>query len=99
MTKREILQRLKGQLIVSCQAYEDNPLYGTENMVTMAKCVLAGGAKGIRACWPENVRAIRALTDAPLIGINKVMPSADTDFYDSVFITPNYESAVAVIEA
>ena len=46
MTKREILQRLKGQLIVSCQAYEDNPLYGTENMVTMAKCVLAGGAKG-----------------------------------------------------
>ena len=49
MTKREILQRLKGQLIVSCQAYEDNPLYGTENMVTMAKCVLAGGAKGIRA--------------------------------------------------
>ena len=41
MTKREILQRLKGQLIVSCQAYEDNPLYGTENMVTMAKCVLA----------------------------------------------------------
>lgn len=48
MTKREILQRLKGQLIVSCQAYEDNPLYGTENMVTMAKCVLAGGAKGIR---------------------------------------------------
>lgn len=49
MTKREILQRLKGQLIVSCQAYEDNPLYGTENMVTMAKCVLAGGAKGIMA--------------------------------------------------
>lgn len=52
MTKREILQRLKGQLIVSCQAYEDNPLYGTENMVTMAKCVLAGGAKGI-----DHVRA------------------------------------------
>ena len=48
MTKREILQRLKGQLIVSCQAYEDNPLYGTENMVTMAKCVLGTACMIIR---------------------------------------------------
>lgn len=99
MTKEETLQRLKGQLIVSCQAYEDNPLYGTEHMVTMAKCVLAGGAEGIRACWPENVKAIRELTDVALIGINKIMPAAGTDFYDSVFITPTYEAAVAVIEA
>ena len=41
MTKREILQRLKGQLIGTCQAYEENALYGTENMGTMAKFEMA----------------------------------------------------------
>ena len=55
MTKREILQRLKGQLIVSCQAYEDNPLYGTENMVTMAKCVLAIANSTIRAVFISSL--------------------------------------------
>ena len=44
MKKQELLDGLKGKLVVSCQAYEDNPLYGTENMETLARCVLKGGA-------------------------------------------------------
>lgn len=99
MIKEEILQKLKGKLIVSCQAYEDNPLFGTHNMVTLTKCVLAGGAQGIRACWPDTIKSIKAISKVPLIGINKIMPDDYVDIYDSIFITPTYESAVEVIEA
>ena len=99
MKKQELLDRLKGKLVVSCQAYEDNPLYGIENMETLARCVLKGGAEGLRACWPEAIQEIRKLTDVPLIGINKVIDGDNFDMYHSVFITPTYESAKAVIEA
>lgn len=99
MEKQMILDRLKGKLIVSCQAYEDNPLYGTNNMVTMAKCVLKGGAEGIRACWPEAITKIKTLSDMPLIGINKIIDSDHFDMYHSVFITPTYSAAKAAIEA
>lgn len=99
MKKQEVLDKLRGKLTVSCQAYEDNPLYGTENMETLAKCVLKGGAQGLRACWPEAIREIRKLTEVPLIGINKVLDKDNFDMYHSVFITPTYDSAKSVIEA
>lgn len=99
MKKHELIEKLRGGLIVSCQAYEDNPLFGTENMVTMAQCVLKGGASGLRACWPETIRAIRNITDVPIIGIHKVMEDTNFNIYDSIFITPTYEAAKEIIEA
>ena len=39
-----------GQLIVSCQAYEDTPLYGAENMKRMVQSAMLGGAKVVRCC-------------------------------------------------
>lgn len=99
MNDIKLMDKLIGKLIVSCQAYEDNPLFGTDNMITMAKCVLKGGADGVRACWPEAIRKIRAITDEPIIGINKIIEEDNFNILDSVFITPTYESAVAVIEA
>lgn len=91
--------RLKGKLIVSCQAYEDNPLYGVETMSKMAESVIKGGAGGIRLCWPDTIRAIRPITDLPIIGINKVIDKDNFDMEHSVFITPTYQSAVEIIEA
>ena len=64
-----------GQLIVSCQAYEDTPLYGAENMKRMVQSAMLGGAKVVRCCWPQDIRAARSLSpDLIIIGINKVMP-------------------------
>ena len=95
---KEVVEKLMGKVIVSCQAYEDTPLYGAENMKTMARSVLMGGAEAIRACWPQDIKAIRSLGDFPIIGLNKVLDPNREDF-DYVYITPTFESAKSVIEA
>lgn len=87
-----ILERLRGGLIVSCQAYPGEPLHSAEVMERMARAVLAGGAAGVRAQGLEGVRLIAASTDAPLIGLWK-------DGDDPVFITPTLSHAVAVADA
>lgn len=96
--KEELLKILKDKLIVSCQAYEENPLYGKENMLVMAKCAYAGGANILRICWPEQVELIKKNLDVIVIGINKQFDES-LDMYHQVFITPTYSSAVALIEA
>ncbi|MEG1301185.1 MAG: putative N-acetylmannosamine-6-phosphate 2-epimerase [Erysipelotrichaceae bacterium] len=92
------VQKLIGELIISCQAYEDTPLYGPENMKIMAQSVLLGGAKAIRSCWPQDIKAIRELGDFPIIGINKKMSKGQAS-KDCVIITPTLEDASEVIEA
>lgn len=81
-------------LIVSCQARADNPLYGPQYMAAMAMAAEQGGAKAIRANGAEDVRAIRAVTTLPIIGINKRW----MDGYE-VYITPDFASAQEVAEA
>ena len=93
-----ILTELQHKLIVSCQAFPDSPLYGPDYLQKMAMCAIKGGAGGIRACWPDNVKAIRSITDLPIIGINKV-GFDDPQSLDKVYITPSFESAAEVIEA
>ena len=68
------LDRLRGQLVVSCQAREENPLHGPIFMAAMAKAAVLGGAAGIRADGVTDVSAIRASIgpDHPIIGIAKV---------------------------
>lgn len=94
MSQNKILDKIKGGLIVSCQAREGWPMYGTEIMVAFAKAAQQGGACGIRATEPQNIKAIKNEVSLPMIGIFK-------QWYQGyeVYITPTYESAVAVIEA
>ncbi|WP_152192508.1 N-acetylmannosamine-6-phosphate 2-epimerase [Georgenia satyanarayanai] len=87
-----ILERLRGRLIVSCQAYPGEPLRVPEIMERMAQAVVAGGAAGLRAQGLEDIRLIAASTDVPLTGLWK-------DGEDDVFITPTLEHALAVAEA
>lgn len=98
---KKSVERLMGGLIVSCQAYEDTPSYGTDYMQMFARCALRGGAVGIRACWEDNIAAIRKLGDFPIIGLNKEFEGGgepDTSV-PQVFITPSYESARRAILA
>ncbi|MFJ5229017.1 N-acetylmannosamine-6-phosphate 2-epimerase [Kitasatospora sp. NPDC088391] len=76
-----VLERLRGRLIVSCQAYPGEPLRDPDAMRRMSLAVLAGGAAGLRAQGLADLRAIRAATDAPLIGLWK-------DGASGVVITP-----------
>jgi putative N-acetylmannosamine-6-phosphate epimerase len=92
LVAREIIERLRGGLIVSCQALDDEPLHGGEIMARMALAAWQGGAVGIRANSPEDIRAIRMLVPLPLIGLYK-------DGTEGVYITPTLDHARAVARA
>lgn len=86
MEREEFIRKIKNGLIVSCYAGPDlNPEMGTpETMACMARSCVAGGAAAIRTN-AQNVTAVRAVVDTPLIAIKKVYK----DGYDGDFrITP-----------
>ncbi len=65
-------------------------------MARLAVAARGGGAVGIRANTPVDVRAIRAaVPDLPLIGLFKVVVPG----FDDVYITPRLEDAAAVAAA
>lgn len=89
--QKKIVESLKGGLIVSCQVQHDDPVYSLDFVVKMAKAAQWGGAVGLRANSPEQIRAIKQSVDLPLIGLYKIWHD-DTD----VFITPTLEAAKEV---
>lgn len=82
-----MLEGFKNGLIVSCQVQKDDPIYTEDMVVKMAQAAQWAGAVGIRANSPEQIRAIKAAVDLPLIGLYKIwQPGTD------VFITPTIEA-------
>lgn len=94
MKNMEILHKIKGGLIVSCQALETEPLYGADMMTRMAIAARDGGAVAIRSNSPEDVKAIKRVVSLPVIGLYKV------DYPDSeVYITPTMKEIDSLMEA
>lgn len=78
-----MLDKVKGRLIVSCQALENEPLHSPFIMGRMAKVAMEGGAVGIRAQGVEDIIEIKKVTGLPVIGIIK------RNYEDSdIYITP-----------
>lgn len=92
--KKALLDSLKGGLIVSCQVQHDDPIYTDKMVVKMAEAAKWGGAVGIRANTPEQIRAIKAAVDLPMIGLYKQW-SDNSD----VFITPTMQACEEVWQA
>ena len=93
MTKDQILESIRGKLIVSCQALSDEPLHSPFIMGRMALAASEGGAAGIRANTPEDVTEIKRVVDLPVIGLFK------KDYPDSeVYITPTLDEISAMVE-
>ncbi|WP_217586546.1 N-acetylmannosamine-6-phosphate 2-epimerase [Lentibacillus saliphilus] len=94
MKNTTFLQQIKGKLIVSCQALEGEPLYGSDVMAKMAIAAEIGGAKAIRANGVADIIAIKQVTDLPIIGLIK------QNYPDSpVYITPTKKEVAALIDA
>ncbi|GAB6168432.1 N-acetylmannosamine-6-phosphate 2-epimerase [Clostridium carnis] len=73
MRKEEIIQKISGGLIVSCQALEGEPLY-IENdsmMPLMARAAKKAGACAIRTNGVRDVAGIKEETNLPVIGLIK----------------------------
>lgn len=84
-----VLERLRGGLVVSCQAYPDEPMLDPRTMTQVAQAAVDGGAVGIRAKGLDDLRAMRPVIDVPLIGLVKTGDS-------HVYITPTLEVCRAV---
>ena len=93
MTTKEIMDRLQGRLVVSCQALKTEPLYSSYIMSRMAYAAMLGGAAGIRANTVEDIREIKKIVDLPLIGIIK-------QTYEGcyIYITPTMKEVDALVE-
>lgn len=91
MSTSDTLERLRGGLIVSCQAYPGEAMRDPRTMSQVAAAALVGGAVGIRVQGLDDIRAV-AGAPVPIIGLWK-------DGHDGVFITPTVEHATAVADA
>ena len=88
-----VLEKIKGGLIVSCQALEDEPLHSSFIMAKMAKAAKLGGAAGIRANSVQDIIEIKKEVDLPVIGIIKI------NYPDSlVYITPTEKEIDALVK-
>lgn len=90
-THAELLEALRG-LTVSCQAYPGEPLREPRITALMARSVLTGGARSLRIQGLDDIAAVRAAVDVPIVGLWK-------DGAEGVFITPTLDHAVAVAGA
>lgn len=89
-----MLEQIKGKLVVSCQALENEPLHSPFIMARMALAAAEGGSAGIRANSVVDIKAIRQQVALPVIGLIK------RDYPDSeVFITPTLREVEELIAA
>jgi N-acylglucosamine-6-phosphate 2-epimerase len=88
------IESVRGQLIVSCQASEGDPLDDLDTLTRIAASVLRGGAGGLRAEGVARITAFRKLTQLPIIGIIKTY-----DANGDVYITPDFGSARSISDA
>ncbi|WP_311258045.1 N-acetylmannosamine-6-phosphate 2-epimerase [Microbacterium sp. WCS2018Hpa-9] len=91
MTSTDMLDELRGGLVVSCQAYPGEAMRDPRTMAQVAQAAVVGGAAGIRVQGLDDIRAVAGMT-VPVIGLWK---DGDAD----VFITPTLEHAKAVADA
>ena len=93
-----IINRLKGKVVVSVQAMPSEPLYLEKCMVAMMKSVIKGGAGALRVAGARDVRNAKRLFEVPVIGLTKpdVIPK---NWQEIVYITPTVKEVIELVEA
>ncbi len=93
-----IINRLKGKVVVSVQAMPSEPLYLEKCMVAMMKSVIKGGAGALRVAGARDVRNAKRLFEVPVIGLTKpdVIPK---NWQEIVYITPTIKEVIELVEA
>jgi N-acylglucosamine-6-phosphate 2-epimerase len=66
-----VLERLRGGLVVSVQAYADSLLNTPETIALLARVAVQNGAAGVRVEGAVRIAAVRAAVDVPIVGIVK----------------------------
>ncbi|MGH9469475.1 MAG: N-acetylmannosamine-6-phosphate 2-epimerase [Terriglobia bacterium] len=91
---KNVIKKLKGGLIVSCQQPPNSPLSPPGIIAAMVAVAEQQGAVGARVNGAKNIRAARRASGIPIIGIEKLHVAGS-----SVYITPTWESVRRVCKA
>ncbi len=94
----DMINRLKGKVVVSVQAMPSEPLYLEKCMVAMMKSVIKGGAGALRVAGARDVKNAKHLFDVPVIGLTKpdVIPA---NWQEIVYITPTINEVIELVQA
>ncbi|WP_203568340.1 N-acetylmannosamine-6-phosphate 2-epimerase [Aestuariimicrobium ganziense] len=87
--RTQVVEALRGGLVVSCQAYPDEPMLDASTMVRIARAAVAGGAVAVRLKGLDDLALGVPVLPVPVIGLVKVGTSG-------VFITPTLDDCLAV---
>lgn len=88
------LEELRGGLIVSVQAWSGSALDDPQVIAAMARAAQEGGAVGVRIQGAENLRAVRARVEVPIVGlIKREYPGFEP------YITPTLDEIAAIVAA
>ena len=93
-----VLEKIKGTVVVSVQAMPSEPLYLEKCMVAMMKSVLNGGAGGLRVAGVRDITNAKRLFNVPVIGITKP-DRIPPNYKEIVYITPTIKDVLDVIHA
>ncbi len=93
-----IINQLKGTVIVSVQAMPSEPLYLEKCMVAMMKSVVNGGASALRVAGARDVKNAKRLFNVPVIGLTKPN-QIPKNWKEIVYITPTLKDVIELIEA
>ena len=93
-----IVDYLKGKVIISVQAMPDEPLYKEECLTAMMQSVVNGGAKGLRVAGGRDVKNAKRLFNVPVIGLTKPYKLPE-NWKEVVYITPTLKEVRELVEA
>ncbi len=94
----DVLEKLRGEIVVSSQAAPDEPLYQEDCMLAMMQSVVNGGAGALRVAGARDVRNAKKHFSVPVIGLTK--PEKLPENWKSiVYITPTLKEVKDLIEA
>jgi len=93
----EILDRLRGKIIVSVQAMPNEPLYKEECIDALMASVINGGADALRVAGARDVINAKKY-NVPVIGLTKPEKLPE-NWRDVVYITPTIKDVQTLISA
>lgn len=94
----KVMQKLKGKIIISCQASFGDPIYEDGCILSIIKSVIIGGAGGLRLAGVRDISETKKFSDIPIIGITKPDPLPN-NWKEIVYITPTFEDAKKISDA
>jgi N-acylglucosamine-6-phosphate 2-epimerase len=90
----DLIGKIEGGLIVSCQAASESPLNRPSIIAALATAAACQGAVGVRIDGAPNIKAVRSALKTTVVGIEKLRTESSP-----VYITPTLQSARRVIRA